>query len=206
MKRTLHKQQILLAFLASATCIVLLGALLPVKSNYTLKGNYSLVINGTSNLHDWSEVVETVSGNAAISMNNDKSINVDAVNIKMEVKSIKSTKGNIMDNNTYKALKVDKYPYIFFTLKQPARSVKPDAGKKVFFAKGVLTVAGVTKGINMMVTLFVLDSGSFSIEGSQTLLMSDYGIESPTALFGTLKTGDAITVKFKSTFTAATIK
>jgi len=37
-------------------------------------------------------------------------------------------------------------------------------------------------------------------EGSQPISMSDYGISAPTALFGTLKTGNDITINFKVSF------
>ena len=40
-----------------------------------------------------------------------------------------------------------------------------------------------------------------SLEGEKTFNMTDYGIEPPTALFGTITTGDEVTIKFKSILT-----
>lgn len=180
---------------------LLLSAIIPVKKNYDLSGNHSVVINGTSNLHDWSEVVETVTGNASGTMNKDQSLNLEQINIKMDVYSIKSTQGSVMDNNTYKALKADKNPYILYALKQPVQAIPPGA-KKTVPVKGRLTVAGITRDANMTVILVMLDSGKFTFEGTQVLRMTDYGIVPPTALLGTLKTGNEITIKFKSEFIA----
>ena len=36
--------------------------------------------------------------------------------------------------------------------------------------------------------------------GAQQVKMTDYGVDPPTALFGVLKTGDAITISFNTTF------
>jgi polyisoprenoid-binding protein YceI len=191
-----------LALLFCVPGVLLLSAVIPVQKKYALSDNHSIVINGTSNLHDWSEQVGTVTGDASGTINKDKSFDLAEINIKMDVSSIKSTKGAIMDNNTYKALKADKHPYIIYMLKQPVKVILPGSGKKTIFTKGRLTIAGITRDANMTVTLVMRDSGKFIFEGSQVLKMTDYGIVPPTALLGSLKTGNEITITFKSEFKA----
>jgi hypothetical protein len=44
-------------------------------------------------------------------------------------------------------------------------------------------------------------SNMVALEGEKTFNMTDYAIEPPKALFGTITTGDEITIKFKSIFT-----
>lgn len=198
--RKQHKRLLLMVLMAVTGSIVLQSVTIPEKWNYNLLDNHSFSISGTSNVRDWSENVETVSGNAMVTINKDKSFNLDAVNIKMDVYSIKSTNGSIMNNSTYKALKADRNPNIIYTLKQAIRAIKPGAEKKVFLAKGQLTIAGVTRDANMMMTLLIQESGKFILEGSQELQMTDYGIVPPTALLGTLKTGNTIIIKFRSEF------
>lgn len=151
-------------FITCISGIVLLSAIIPQQKKYTLSRNHTFKINGTSNLHDWSEVIETVNGNAVIAINKDQSFNLETLTLKMDVYSIKSTRGDIMDNNTYKALKADKNPYIMYTLKQPVRAIRMGSGKKVILAKGQLTIAGVLKETNMTVSLIMLDSGRFTID------------------------------------------
>jgi polyisoprenoid-binding protein YceI len=174
-----------------------------VESKYVLSKNYTVTILGTSNLHSWNETVQTVLGDGSVTWNGDGSFNLDAIHLKMEVNSIKSDMGSIMNNNTYKALKADKNPEIIFTLTTPVSSIKVGSANTPISAKGTLTIAGVTRPIDMNVKVSIQDHTVLSFEGSQTIKMTDYGISPPTALFGTLKTGDEITINFKTNFTVS---
>jgi len=184
---------IIAAFAMSATTVV--------ESKYVLSKNYTVTILGTSNLHSWNETVEMVSGDGSVTWNEDGSFNLGAIHLKMEVHSIKSDMGSIMNNNTYKALKADKNPEIIFTLTTPVNSIKAGTASTTISAKGTLSIAGVTRPIDMNVKVSIQDHTVLSFEGSQTIKMTDYNISPPTALFGTLKTGDEITINFKTNFT-----
>jgi len=175
-----------------------------VKTAYVLSKEYTVTIHGTSNLHSWDETVESVTGDASMSPNSDGSMNLDAITIKMEVHSIKSDMGSIMNNNTYKALKADANPQIIFALNVPLKSIRPKAGSTDFSAKGSLTIAGITKPVDMKVKVLLQEHGKLAIEGGQTIKMTDYGIKPPTALLGTLKTGNEITINFKTGFVVKT--
>jgi len=175
-----------------------------VKTAYVLSKEYTVTIHGTSNLHSWDETVESVSGDASMSPNSDGSMNLDAITIKMEVHSIKSDMGSIMNNNTYKALKADANPQIIFALSVPLKSIRAKAGSTDFSAKGSLTIAGITKPVDMKVKVLLQEHGKLAIEGGQTIKMTDYGIKPPTALLGTLKTGNEITINFKTGFVVKT--
>ena len=172
------------------------------KNTYTLSNVYSVTINGTSNLHDWNEKAEGATGDAILTNKTNGSIELNAVNIKINVRSIKSSEGSsMMDNNTYAALKADHYPEITFALSTPILSDANPLKDKIVPVKGDLTIAGVRRPIEMQVKLSMEPNGTIAFSGSYILKMSDYNIKAPTALFGTIKTGDAITIQFKSTFT-----
>jgi polyisoprenoid-binding protein YceI len=190
--------------LLAAAALLFIRAVIPVKDTYTLSKGYAVTINGTSNLHNWNETVETVTGETTISWNSDGSFNLEAVSIKMNVHSIKSDMGAIMNNNTYKALKAGDNPEIVFVLNTPINSIPAKSNEKVLSAKGKLTIAGVTKVIDMQVKALALAHGKLTFEGSQTINMTDYGVKPPVALFGTLKTGNEITINFKTSFTTTT--
>ena len=49
--------------------------------------------------------------------------------------------------------------------------------------------------MNMTVKAMVTQ-GKVQFTGSYTLKMTDFSVKPPTAMFGTIKTGDEITVKF----------
>jgi polyisoprenoid-binding protein YceI len=172
----------------------------PVKNAYTLSADYAITINGTSNLHNWDEKVKTVTGQGIVNFIDETSFDLESINIKMDVHSIKSDMGSIMNNNTYKALKADANPQIIFTLTTPIKSIQTKSAEKTISAKGNLTIAGVTKVVDMQVKISMPEHGKLIFEGFQTIQMTDYGIKPPVALFGTLKTGDAITINFKTNF------
>jgi len=173
----------------------------PDINRYLLSKNYTVTILGTSNLHNWNETVGTVFGDGSVTWNADGSFDLDAINLKMQVSSIKSDMGSIMNNNTYKALKADNNPEIVFTLNTPVKSIKAGETATTVSAKGTLTIAGATKTIDMIIKVSAPNHGYLTFEGSQTIKMTDYGISPPTALLGTLRTGDDITINFKTVFT-----
>lgn len=170
------------------------------EDNFSLIKDYTVTIRGTSNLHDWDENVETVTGNSFVNWNKDGSFNLISLWIKMEVNSIKSDKGSIMDNNTYKALKSENNPQIIFKLITPIKSIQANATSKTFIATGNLTIAGVTNPVNIDVKVLMKDKVTLSFTGAQVISMSDYKIKAPTALLGTLKTANEITLDFKTKF------
>jgi len=178
----------------------LISAGVAVNDNYTIAKGYTVTINGTSNLHNWTETVGTVTGSSVVSTNSDGSFNMETLTIKIEVRSIKSTEGGAMNNNTYKALKADADPEITFTLTTPLRSIKTAASAITVSAHGTMTIAGVTKPVIMQVKASMPQKGTMEFEGTQAIKMTDYGISPPTALFGALKTGDDITITFKTDF------
>ena len=182
-----------------AACILFISAT-TAKNTYTLSKDYTVTINGTSNLHSWDEKVTTVSGNGTVNWDNG-SFELVAVNIKMDVHSIQSDMGSAMNNKTYKALKADANPEIIFALNVPVKAIQTNVNEKTVTAKGNLTIAGITKAVDMKVKISMVEKGKFVVEGSQSIKMSDYNIDPPTALFGTLKTGNEIVINFKTNFT-----
>ncbi len=184
-------------FLPLSLIFIITGFTSP--NNYTLYKNFEITIHGTSNLHDWNETVGKVTGDLNGSLNSDGSFDLNEVKIKMDVYSIKS-ESSAMDNNTYKALKADANPEIIFTLTAPVKSIKITSNESAISIKIDITIAGVTKAVIMRVKVFMPEPGKLIFQGSQLLKMTDYGIDPPTALFGALKTGDNITINFKTNF------
>lgn len=177
----------------------------PVKNTCTLSKDFTVTIHGTSNLHEWEETVEIVTGTGIINRNSDGSFDLEEV-IKMNVHSIKSSEGAVMDKKTYEALKADDHPEIIFKLFVPIKSIKSSTKAQTFSSSGSLTIAGVTKKINMKVKILMGENGEMAFEGLQKIKMSDYNIDPPKALLGVLKTHDDITINFKTSFIACNNK
>jgi polyisoprenoid-binding protein YceI len=66
--------------------------------------------------------------------------------------------------------------------------------------EGDLTMNGVTNVIMLSVIGKNLPGGDMRFSGSRGLKMTDYKMKPPTAMMGTVKVGDEVTVKFDLTF------
>ncbi len=183
------------AFILSLVTFVIVNG--QAYNKYSIDRN-DIRIKGTSNLHDWEMVVEKVKGNLDADIKNNKIITINSLTLTVDANSITSGK-SIMDNKTYKALKSDLYPIIQFTLLEISEIKSSDKGQLIK-ARGILSVAGIKKNIPVTVTGSMSDDGSLSFTGGKTLKMSDFKIEPPTAIFGTLKTGDIVNIEFDVLF------
>ena len=156
----------------------------------------SLKIYGTSSLHDWEEVAESYSG--VMSFNDFEKGEINKLSVEILAESLKSGK-NAMDKNTYKALNTNKFKKIMFSVTK-IKSVTP-TGTNTYKVEtnGKMTISGQTNDITLSFVMQVNQS-AVKIEGSKTIKMTDFGIEPPKALFGTITTGDEITIKFSTKF------
>ncbi|MBO6795324.1 MAG: YceI family protein [Balneolaceae bacterium] len=160
------------------------------QNNYTLDKSQSTVsILGTSTVHDWESVVEDFSVVVAISSSEDQPINIQSFSFMAQVKSIESGK-RIMNRKTMSALNEKDHPQITFTLVGP-ESITAES----VTATGLLSIAGQENEVAVSAT-YSLNDKSFQLTGSKAILMSDFGIEPPTAMMGTMKTGDEVTIEF----------
>ena len=160
--------------------------------------NLSIVISGTSTLHDWN----MKSGQGAAQVNfdlgaNDKLTAISGLSFTMPAESLKS-EHTMMDNNAYKALKTKENKNISFV--QTSATVTPiDATTYQLKMLGKLTIAGTTKETDLIATAkFNPSDKSFIVSGTKKFKMSDYGVKPPTVMMGTIKTGDPLTVTFST--------
>jgi polyisoprenoid-binding protein YceI len=104
-----------------------------------------------------------------------------------------------MNSNAYESLKSDKYPNISFNLK--SATVTPSGGNKYqISALGSLSIAGVAKAVTLNATAVVNSDGSVSCSGTMPLKLSDFGIDRPSFMLGTMKVGDALTLNYALVF------
>jgi polyisoprenoid-binding protein YceI len=170
-----------------------------------------LWIEGTSNLHGWSCKAEKldaaidVDAAAAMQLGSAPAKSLKKVQVKVPVRSLKCGHGG-MDDNMYKALKAtDGTPEISYIL-ATFDAVQGDM-KDTFtlHTVGTLTVAGKENSVNMDVVATRLPDGSVKAKGTLPIKMTDYDIKPPTAIFGTLKTGNEVKINFELTIGAKAI-
>ena len=64
---------------------------------------------------------------------------------------------------------------------------------------GSLNIAGAEKTVEIPVTMETASEG-LKIKGQKKLVLQDYGMEPPTAMFGQIVVGDEVTVNFDLLF------
>jgi hypothetical protein len=174
---------------------------LPGQSEFNLSGGYAVTIHGTMSSHNWVETIGKVTGDMVAGRRVGGGADVKSIRIVMDVRSIRSDMGTVMDNRTYKALKADADPQITFLLDAPVIVLPFRRGEKPIALVGHLTLAGVTRPVALLVDYFEVTSDSMRFEGRQMIKMTDFGVKPPSALFGTLRAGSDITIYFKTVFT-----
>ncbi len=134
-------------------------------------------------------------GKGSFLLKDDELVALKDVEIKMAVKGIKSEEGKVMDNKTYDTFKSDKNPNIIYTFS--SAQVKIAASKSVTIeVDGNLSMAGVTKPVSLTATGKELPNGDLQLSVSKKIKMTDYKMEPPVMMLGTIKVGNEITVSF----------
>lgn len=145
--------------------------------------NQSVVtVSGTSTLHDWDMNSKDAAFTGTVNGNK-----IDNVVFTVKATSLKS-KDSSLDKNAYKALDTGKYPDITFN----AVSIPTNGTANVV---GKLTIANSTKEISLPVTV-AKNGTTYTLTGKVKLKMTTFGIKPPTALLGTVKSGDEITISY----------
>ncbi len=161
------------------------------------KNKSSLVVYGTSNLHDWHVTAEDQQGSLIVEdMVYGK---VGEMKILIPAESLKSGRSG-MDKNTFKALKTKKYKNIYFELTSVKNIENQEDGRFYVKTNGKLTIAGTTQNIPLNFTMEIKDAETITITGSKKVTMTDYRVDPPKALLGTIKTGEDVILKFKTIF------
>lgn len=159
-------------------------------------------VNGSSSLHDWKSTITKIEFKGSLKTEGNALKSIKDVEIKIPVESIKSDEGKIMDHKTFEAFDSHKNPYIIYTLSNA--QIKSDADQIIIIeASGKLTMSGTTRPITLTSKGKVLPNGDVQLSISKKLKMTDFKIVPPTAVLGTIKVGDEITVNFDLVLTHA---
>lgn len=165
-------------------------------TTYQLQPDSKMWIDGTSNKNDWTVTATELSGFVMMDASGTVS-NPGIQQTEVVVPAIKivSNRSSIMDRLMRNALKVQQHANITYALKASEVSASTDTGYTLQ-TTGDLTLAGETREITMSVTGEMQSDGQIRFTGSYPMLMSDYNIQPPTAMYGALRTGNEVVVHF----------
>lgn len=154
----------------------------------------SIIIDGTSNVHDWeAEVTEMdldIEFDAEAAESGNMADAITSLVLTVESEGIDSDKRR-MNNNIYDALKTDDHPEITFTMSDIEMAEEGNS----MTVTGDLFIAGVEREVSFDVEAQETDGG-YQFDGTYTLNMVDYEVDPPTAMFGSIKTGEEVEIIF----------
>lgn len=165
------------------------------QEKFVLSEDQELAVLGTSTLHNWEMVTSSAKGTGLFIIENSKIVEVSDLAVSFAAESLESGRGFIMDRNARRALKSESNPDISFKLERLEK-----VNESGFTAVGSLTAAGVSREISFDISYTVSEANRIELTGSSSFKLTDFDVEPPVALAGTLHTGDAVSVEFVLTF------
>lgn len=168
-----------------------------------------VTVSGTSTIHDWKMEGKIIGGHFDIDSNFplDPSVGKlpdlkvkSTAEVSIPVQSIKSGTKR-MDEVMLEAMKQPEFPKITYKLTElTPKTGEHKAGDPLeFTSKGELTIAGVTKPVEMPVTMEKFEGTKLKIIGTTPIKMTSHGIKppAPSIALGLIKVGDEVTVAFE---------
>ncbi len=173
-----------------------------------------VVVSGTSTLHNWTVKSSAIQGRLVLALpakaggpgthgsrQTTKAVApsaaIRAIQLRIPVATLKSSEGSGMDNTVYHALKRRQDPVISYRLIRATLGSVPSAQDPAyhFDTVGQLTVAGVTQQVTLELNVWPEPSNQLTVTTMVPLKMTQFGVKPPTAMFGLIRSGDAIAVK-----------
>ena len=163
------------------------------QKNYALDTKANFSVFGTSTLHDWEMKSVSGTGVANLTVTDSKVTDINSLTVSLLTESIKSGK-NAMDKIAYETLKSGKNKTIKYVLKSAEK-----VNETTWNLTGTYTIAGASKELKTQVKVAVVN-GIVTLQGSNKITFEEFGMKSPTAMFGAIKTGQDLTIKFNINF------
>lgn len=163
----------------------------------TVQRGSTMRIDGTSNVRGWNCTVQNYNGSFTVQESANALTGITALTVTVPISAIECGNGT-MNGKLRETLKHEEHPNIRFTL----TNANVTAGQGDAFtvaSTGNLAIAGATNAIQMNVQGQALGNGRYRFTGSAPVSMSQFGMRAPTALMGTMRVGDRVTVQFDVT-------
>lgn len=160
----------------------------------TLSNDSELWIEGTSSVNSFTCIAGRVSGEGSFVENRAGRIAEAVVSVPVEAFDCGKSR---MNRDFTEALRADSHPWIEFRLEKVELSSRDaESGADNVRVTGRLLIAGSEQTVAIDVLGQLGTDSTYRATGSLPLLMSDFGIQPPTALFGLIRAHDPITVHF----------
>jgi hypothetical protein len=167
------------------------------QASYKVGQGSEIVVKGTSTLHDWEMKSKSISGQAGFVIEGEELRELKDMTITLAAESLKSDKES-MDKNAYKSLKTSSNKNISFQSIRVISVKKAVSGYDVT-CEGKLQIAGAIKSTTVTANCQI-EGTTVRCKGEKTFKMSEYQVEPPSFMFGSVKTGDEVTILINVVF------
>lgn len=176
--------------------VIFLLLLFMLEKPYSLKSS-EFVVSGSSTIRDWKMISNNATGEGEFEISNNKIKNIHNLIIKIPSESLKSGNSEL-DQTAYSTLRTEKYKYITFALNY-VKNIEYKNEISHLVATGNLSIAGTTKVIEVQAK-GVIENQQVLFTGTHLLKMTDFNLDPPSAVLGTIKADDHVMVTFKVLF------
>lgn len=163
-----------------------------------------LWIEGTSNLRGWSCKAASLDAQIEVELGFREAADfpryLKSVQVKVPVSALQCGHER-MNRDLRHALRADDGTPIQYVMATFDAVGNGESNGYIVHTVGTLTLAGRENTVKMDVNATQLAAGGVEARGEVPILMTAYGIKPPTALFGAIRAGDRVVVKFDLTVT-----
>jgi polyisoprenoid-binding protein YceI len=160
----------------------------------TFQSGSRVTVSGTSTVHDWECSATQVTGSLDGATTEAALTGITALTVTIPVNALDCRNGT-MNGKLREALGASALRFTLGT----ARVGTVNGGRFGVDTNGQLTIHGTTRAQRIQAQGQPLANGRFRFTGSFPVTMSQFGVAPPTAMMGTLRTGDRVTVSFDVT-------
>ncbi|MFA9478134.1 YceI family protein [Phycisphaerales bacterium AB-hyl4] len=173
---------------------------------YESDTGHSVLVEGTSNVHDWTGTTDQVRGWIEVpgdwieqdgELRLEPALQADDATPRIQVQIPTGTlEGNRrgLASNMHSALKVSTHPNVTFALVSLESATAADNGT-AWTAIGDLEIAGHSRLLALDLTITPLTNDRLRIDVAKDLLMTDFGIDPPRAMMGMARAADEVQVQ-----------
>lgn len=169
--------------------------------NTTLLETSSMMIIGSSTLHDWEveakdfSVQFQVPGPWFEAQENWEGSDVNELKVTVPVDKLDGGKKK-MNQDLRDALNFPEFQTIQFAWEQFSFKDETETGRKAE-VEGSVTIAGETRKISFNAELSLSEWSQIVATGNVKLNMEEFGVKPPTAFFGVIRTDEVINLTFE---------
>ncbi len=191
---------ILLAAISLAPAVSGAPVSTPAGGVYISAAGSRVVVKGRSTLHHWSASSTSLNGRVVFTGHRlgkgSDALQLKLIRLSIPVTSLKGSDGSGMTHTIYHSLHSRQHPNITFILTGASlnKGAVPHHGSKTFIASGLLKVNGIMRAVKLTLSITFHPGGKATIQTVAKLKMSEFGVKPPTAMFGIIRSSNAITV------------